>query len=130
MPKLNKTLAKKAREAEGLGALEAGTYLGILNKVTEKEGRESPYWEWEFSIVGTEEGEEIKGGRLWENTSLSERALWRLKDMFGSFGVELDTDTNELIGQYIWLVVGTEIQAEGAGAGKERNILLSTMQVE
>ena len=130
MPKLNKTLAKKARDSEGLGALEAGTYLGALNKVDEKDGKESPYWEWEFSIVGDSEGNEMKGGRLWENTSLSDRALFRVKSMFEAFGVEMDTDTNELIGQYVWLNIGTEIQAEGVGKGKERNILLSALQVE
>lgn len=130
MPKLNKTQAKKAREAEGLGALDEGTYLGMLNKVVEKQGQNAPYWEWEFSIVGNAEGEEMKGGRLWENTSLSDNALWRLKAMFEAFGVDMDTDTNELLGQYLWLNIGSEIQAEGKGAGQTRNILLSAFAVE
>lgn len=129
MPKLNKATAKKVDQAASEFPLhEAGLYLLALNKVTEKKGTEAPYWEWEFSIVGDENGEELeKAGRIWENTSLSEKAQWRLKAMFDAFGVPTDTDTDELLGAYIWANIGQEVQEQGARKGQMVNVFLSAV---
>jgi hypothetical protein len=131
MPKLNEEQQQAVEESESSTFLhEPGTYLAVLNKVEEKQGKKAPYWEWEFQVVGNEDGESIQGARIWENTSLSQAALWRLKEMFAAFGTTPDTDTDDLLGQYVWLMLGQEVQPVGQGAGKTRNTFLGALPVD
>src|SRR5688500_12286575 len=97
MPKLTKTHAKKAEGAAGdwndsgdREPLEPGWYLGRLLDVTQKDGKTAPYWAWKYETV---EGERW----LWDNTSLSEKAIGRLGKVFEAFGVPADTDTDEIV---------------------------------
>lgn len=110
MPKLSDQQAQATDEAEGgYELLDPGVYLGSLNQVTEKAGDKGPYWEWEFLLEETDEGVALDNpSKVWENTSLSERALFRLKDMFAAFEVPTDTDTEDLLGTYVWVSVGQE----------------------
>lgn len=129
MPKLTKKQAKAVDNSDSeFPLLDAGLYWLVLNKVVEKKGQQAPYWEWEFSIVTNEDGEDLQSaGRIWENTSLSEKAQWRLKSMFDAFGVPTDTDTEDLIGHGIWANIGQEIQQEGARKGQMVNTFLSAI---
>ena len=134
MPKLTKTQTKAVEEAEDreFVLLPAGEYMGALNDVTVKTGEKGPYWQWEFLLVEDADGEEIDQPypKLWENTSLSEGAAFRLKAMFEAFGVSADTDTDDLLNQYVVIQVGQEVQARGSNAGKLRNVFLSASPVE
>jgi hypothetical protein len=93
-------------------------YPAVLRDVSVQEGRTAPYWRWQYELGG-----DARGRTMFDNTSLSDRALWRLKGVFDAFGVPADTDTEELIGKPVQLVVDQETQQEGAGAGTIRNVV-------
>lgn len=122
MPKLNKKLAKQVEETEGGGfeLLPPGRYIGRLRDVAVKDGKEYPYWSWEFDNLRTMDGE-TKPGRQWANTSMSPKAAFKLKEAFDAFGVPADTDTDELIGEDVILVVGQRTIAEGDRKGEQAN---------
>lgn len=119
MPKLTKAKADQARTAakdwgDGFEPLKPGRYLCRLHEVTTAEGPKGPYWKWTFEEVNTKT-------RLYENTSLSADALGRLGKVFEAFGKPEDTDTDEMIGELVCLVVGTRTQAVGERAGQLQN---------
>jgi len=118
VPKLNQKVAKAVEKAEGgkFDPLEPGVYHVRLRDVTAKEGAKGIYWAWEFDVV-----EPDAKGRLWTNTSLSEAAHFKLKETFEAFGVETDTDTDELLGKVCRAQVTiTTIQA-GNRKGEQTN---------
>ena len=128
MPKLTKAHASKAtQEAEtwddsGFEPLDPGYYLCRLLGVEQKEGKTSgqPYWSWKY--------ESLQGERwLWDNTSLSEKAIGRLGKVFEAFGVPADTDTDEMTGMLVNIQVGVEAQATGKRAGQMQNVVLAVL---
>jgi hypothetical protein len=119
--KLPKKIAEAADAAESSSyeALPPGPYIcSLRGVVTDREGKAGPYWVWEFEVA---EGEENAGRRFWMNTSLSEKAVWKLKEVFDAFGYTTDSDTDELVGEKVKLIVSTEVQSQGANAGSLRN---------
>lgn len=148
MPKLSKTVAKRADAAEvaDYTAFAAGPYVLKLRKVSADRngeplvGRESgvPYWSWEFEVVSPEEalsGDgkrkiKTKGRRLWTNISLGEDSDWKLKEAFQAFGVPLDTDTDELIGNLVKATVTVSPQTQGANKGELQNQISKLMPHE
>lgn len=119
MPKLTSDTAKKVEEAEALDfeALPEDIYTAVLADVENKEGKNGPYWKWTFKI--TTDG--YDGRQQWTNTSLSEKALWKLQEMFEAFGVPADTNTDDLIGQGVKLMVVQELIGEGKRKGQMGN---------
>lgn len=97
--------------------LPPGIYEVKLREVTPQDGQKAPYWKWEFEIVE----DDYKGRRLWMNTSLSEAALWKFKEVFKAFGVSPDTDTDELIDEHIMAVVSQSIIQSGNRKGEMGN---------
>jgi hypothetical protein len=121
MAKLPKATAKAAAEAESgsFEALPAGPYIGKLTAVvTDKEGPSGPYWVWEFEVVSPDE---FANRKLWANTSLSDKAVWKLKEMFDAFGYTTDSDTDELIGEQVKLMVSQRVIASGTRSGEMGN---------
>lgn len=123
MPKLPKKRAKEveATESQSFDPLENGRYIGRLRDVTVKDGKEYPYWSWEFDNIRSLDGESTYPGRQWANTSLSPKADFKMKEAFEAFGVPADTDTDELIGDEVILVVGTRTIKEGDRKGEQTN---------
>jgi hypothetical protein len=121
MPKLNKKQAKEVGDAEGgFDLLDDGVYHARLRsvEVSENAGPSGAhYWKWEFEVVE----EPYINRRLWTNTSLSEAAAFKLKEMFDAFGEDTDTDTDELCGRIVRLVVSTRTIQEGARKGDNAN---------
>lgn len=122
MPKLNKTQAKKtaAAESSSFGPLDPGIYTGRLSSVEAKDGAKGTYWSWEFDEIETRDGDKVPG-RLWVNTSLSDSASWKLKEMFDAFGYSTDSDTDEMVGERIKLQVSQRVIESGARAGELGN---------
>lgn len=122
MPKLNPTLASATDEVEvqDFSAFPAGLYTAKLLEVEQKEGKTSkkPYWNWTFEV--TEEGP-AKGRRLWVMTSLSENALFKLKEVFLAFGYTTDSDTDEMIGDEVKLQVSEIVIEQGKRKGQTGN---------
>lgn len=118
--KLNKATQKKVAAQEDRGEFEAvpaGVYECKLREVTPKDGTKAPFWSWEFECVE----EEYKGRRFWLNTSLSEAALWKFKEVFKGFGVEPDTDTDDLVDEHVMLVISQGIIQAGSRKGEMGN---------
>ena len=124
MPQMNDETAEKVANAESTGGsrepVPAGRYEAKLLEVESRDGRKAPYWSWKFEIV---EPVEHAGHWVWENTSLSENAAWKLKQAFDAFGVPTTTHTDELIGKVIGVWIGTETQSQGQGIGTVRNTI-------
>jgi len=76
----------------GFEAVPEGTYTCVIEKVECRESKssENDYLNWEFKIL--DEGD-ASGQHLWMITSLSPRALFRLKDVFEALDV-LDDEMN------------------------------------
>lgn len=121
MPKLNPKQQKVVDAAESGGFLKpTGRYLGTLVKVEEKPGRVAPQWSWRFeSLVLEDQGP--TGGALFVNTSLSDKAAWKMKEVFEALGYSSDSDTDEMIGEKAVLIVIQEKQTEGQNAGQMVN---------
>lgn len=120
MAKLPKKVAERVNSAEtqDFSALPVGTYTGkLVNVDTSKSGDAGPYWSWEFDI--TDDG--FEGRKLWVNTSLSEKADWKMKEVFNAFGHDAESDTDELIGESITLVVSQTVIERGNRKGQMGN---------
>lgn len=119
MPKLSKDKAQAVNDAEGSNydALPADRYVAELADVSTGEGPAGPYWSWEFKVVDTGLG--FGGRKLWLTTSLSQD--WAVKRPFEAFGVEPDTDTDELIGECCVLMVSQREIQKGNRKGQIGN---------
>lgn len=120
MPKLNRDAAKRVAEAEknNFKPLDDGVYhVRLVDVDGSGEGPAGPYWTWEFDVV--EPG--VRKAKLWTITSLSEAADFKLKETFEAFGVDTDTDTDDLIGGIVRAVVSTRTIQKGARKGELAN---------
>lgn len=120
MAKLNKQMAKRTAEASsGFEPIPDGAYHVRLVEVdSSREGNAGPYWSWEFDVVEPGDGLNRK---LWNNTSLSEQALWKLQETFKAFGVPEDTDTDEILGRVCKAIVSTRTIQQGQRKGELTN---------
>lgn len=118
MPKLTKTVAANAAAAaetwNDRKLLEPGIYLAKLTKVEPKEGAAGAYWAWQYEEVDS-------GNFLFDNTSLSEKAIGRLGKVFEAFGVSSDTDTDLILGRVVAVKVVQRTQQAGERKGELRN---------
>jgi hypothetical protein len=121
MAKLNKTKATAASKADSASfepVPDAVYHVRLEDVDSSREGPKGPYWSWQFVIV--EDGE-AKGRKLWNNTSLSDAAMFKFKESFDAFGVETDTDTDDIIGQVCRAVVSTRTIQQGDRKGEQAN---------
>ncbi len=120
MAKLNKAMQKQVdSSSSGFDPMPDGIYHFRLRDVdATRSGPAGPYWSWDYECV--EEGH--VGRRQWNNTSLSEKAAWKMKEAFTAHGVPLDTDTDEIIGGIVRLTLSTRtIQPPSPRAGEQTN---------
>lgn len=138
MPKLPKNIQKSAEEAQvqDFSPLEAGTYLVKVREIdtAAKSAAQNPMWVWQFDVVdGPEELDESERrdhGRLWERTALTEAAAWKLKQIFTALGFTLDSDADEMVGEYVRVVVVQEEIQSGQRKGTMGNTIVSYLEVE
>jgi hypothetical protein len=124
MPQLNSERAAVVDKAEGgnFEPIDEGVYVLTLAKEVEaKDGDKGPYWNWTFKVADIPEQEAVKGRLLWQNTSLSETAAWRLKETFEAFGVPTTTHTDELIGKSVKAYVVQRVIDKGTKKGEKTN---------
>lgn len=142
MPKLDKKLQGTVDAAEAVSGdfepLAPGRYIGTLSAVTAKNSANgNPMWVWEFTDISNMDGEK-QPGRQWYNTMLpggkmpagSTKDKWetsqrlsagRLKAAFEAFGYSLDSDTDEMLGEKVVLVIGIDTINKGERAGQRTN---------
>lgn len=137
MPKLDQNIAKQvnaAQEWSGTGGrvlLEEGRYAGRLFKVEEKGAGPSGYgrWTWHLTKIHDAEGTEYPGRQFYD-TSLSPKALGKFRNAFEAFGYTPDSDTDEILGEWVGLYVTQEIQRQGKNAGNTVNVVASLFPFE
>ena len=129
MPKLNEKLrgeVEKSKAWSGGGGsplLEQGRYAGRLFKVDERMASGNARfdsWSWEFRHLHDENGDEQRG-RQWYNTSLSPNTRGQFKGIFDALGYSLDSDTDEMVGEWAVLYVSQEVAQQGKKAGQTVN---------
>ena len=128
MPRLNDQIAKSVNQQEGSTTYEAlpvGTYTVELKEVeTRVSANGNPGWNWTYRVVSDPRnpgGDEHNQRLLWDYTSLSDKALWRLKIVFDAFGVGADADTDDLLGKRVRLAVGRRVIPAGKRQGEVGN---------
>jgi len=120
-------------------ALPRGRYPVVIESVTvrESETSEYPYLNWELRV----DGGEFEGRHLFLMTSLSPKALWRLRGILEALGVfeetmefEVDDSTSELVSPDL---IGIEAEAtvsvekyEGQLRNRVENLYLRTKASE
>ena len=132
MPKLAAKQAKAVDEAEaasGSYLLPEGRYAAQLLEVNEKEGAEHPYWVWAFGNLHDSHGNLVPG-RMWNNTSLSPKSFPFLKATFEAFGYTTDSDTDEMVGEWVVLYLVQEPIGKGPKAGQLRNSVQSLQEFD
>jgi hypothetical protein len=121
-----------ANASSGFAPVPAGTYHLRLREVDpENEGPAGPYWKWEFEILddidyewevdGEMAPQNTKGSRLWNNTSLSKQAAFKMKETYDAFGAELDADTDDMCGAIVRAEVSQQTIQGGARKGQIGN---------
>lgn len=120
MAKMSKDRQEKTAEASSdFDPVEDGIYhLRLLNVDDSRSGGAGPYWSWEFEVV---EPGEFQGRKLWNNTSLSDSAAFKMKETYDAFGAEYDVDTDDLCGQIVKGAVSTRTIEKGQRAGQIGN---------
>lgn len=134
MPKLGNDLAEKVENAEdGFKPVPDGIYVAqLMEDVDVREGDKGTYWRWVFQVPTEHEGDELEysGRRFWLNTSLSEAAFFRLKEVFAAFGVPTNTDTDELVGRKVKLLIGSTIIQRGQRKGEPSNEIQKVLPLD
>lgn len=124
MPKLTKNVAANAAAAaddwDDRKLLENGIYLAKLVSVESKDGAAGTYWSWKYEAIDST-------NFLWDNTSLSEKAIGRMGKVFAAFGVSADTDTDLLLGRTVCLKVSKRTIQSGEKKGQESNQIDSVL---
>lgn len=149
MPKLAVKDRKKAQKAEAVSGdfepMPPGKYIGQLSQVEAKNSAAgNPMWVAEFEEIHDLEGDK-QPGRLWYNLNLPQDEMpdgyqgkgkksaedtWesyqamcagRIKAFFEAFGYELNSDTDEFIGERVVLQVGVRTIQNGPKAGQSTN---------
>jgi hypothetical protein len=93
-------------EVESFAAIAEGEYSIIVEEVEMRESQSSdfPYLNWKLKVT---EGES-EGRFLWMMTSLSPKALWRLKETLDNLEVPLD-DFNLVVDEDTNLVISPQL---------------------
>lgn len=91
---------------DGFKLVPEGEYICKVTKVEVKQGSKAKYFNWELTVgLG-----EYKGSKLFEITSLSVDALWRLRGFLQSCGIEVprskfNVDTDLVVGKIVGVTV-------------------------
>lgn len=149
MPKLAAKTRKKVEKSEaikgGFEVLKPGKYIAELSGVEAKESSAgNPMWVAEFSEIHDLDGDRLPG-RQWYNMNLpvdkmpedytgkgkgSPEENWaryqamcegRLKGFFEAFGYEVDSDTDEMIGERCVIIIGVRTISNGPRTGEQTN---------
>jgi hypothetical protein len=125
MPQLNEAKASQVHDTENKGGtLDPGVYPVTLLEVEARPGRVAPQWSWKFEVS---KGHARAGRTLYTNTSLSDDALWKLRETFDAFGVDSTVNTDTLIGRQVRALVTKQIQTEGKRQGQFVNQIQELM---
>lgn len=82
----------KLADIEGRVLVAEGDYQAKVTGLSQEEGERGDYLAWKFGIIGGKHD----GATVYYNTSLVPQALWNLKSLLETLGVEIPDDEFEL----------------------------------
>lgn len=90
-------------------AVPDGVYAVVVHEISEEEGDKGPYLKWVFKITDGPASSAL----LYDNLSLSPKALWKLKGLLETLGVEvpdssMELDLEEYIGMEMTVTIANE----------------------
>ena len=153
MPKLDKKYAKAVAAAEvstgDFPLLDPGYYYAQLNEVEVLDGNYAPRWNASFYNLHKKETLEPATGRQWYNINVPAEGpapanypngdkKWaafqsmskgQLHGFFDAFGYSTDSDTDEMIGEWVVLKVGIETIKNGDRKGEKTNRVKALTEV-
>lgn len=132
MPKLTKSMQQKVAKAETMSfdPVPNGIYrVRLMDVSTDGKGPAGPYWTWTFKVDEPEGSDlhQFNGRKLWHNTSLSDDALFKMKEVFEAMGYTLDSDTDEMMGHHCRALLTTSVIEKGNRKGEKRNEIVRLM---
>lgn len=153
MPKLSKSVAKKVANTEistgDFPLLDNGWYFARLAKVDVREGQFAPRWTAEFEKLHKEDGTPASGRQWYDLNVPTEdeapsnydkgQSKWDqfvsishsfLHGFFEAFGYTTDSDTDELVGEWVKIKVGTRTIQRGDRKGEKANEIKALAPVE
>jgi hypothetical protein len=125
MPVLDQATQAAAEEANAWGhepigvLLEEGWYeleLGEVSVIGGDNGR----WDWVFQVVADTEGN-LRSGRQWWTTTTTPDSIGKLKATYEAFDADLDTNTDELLGEHVHGYVVQQVARQGKRKGEVVN---------
>jgi flagellar biosynthesis GTPase FlhF len=94
-----------------------GQYHAKVAEITVEEGSQANYLKWVFEIISDDK---TNGRKLFYNTSLAPQALWNLRNLLETLGVDTpDSATTLDLDEYVGLELMVRVESE-VYEGKER----------
>ena len=94
-PKKSKGLRVNFTGVETRVLLPEGLYHSVVDNVEVEEGNAAPYLKWTFKTK--DEDSKLDGKPLYYNTSLAPQALWNLRNLLETLGVETPDSEVDLV---------------------------------
>jgi hypothetical protein len=135
MAKLSAAMRKKvdATETMSFEPVPNGIYrLRLVEVTTDGKGPAGPYWTWIFKVDEPEDSDlhQFNGRKLWHNTSLSDDALFKMKEVYAAMGYTLDSDTDEMCGDHCRGLLTQATIEKGNRKGEKRNEIVRLMDAD
>lgn len=144
MPKMDKDAQKQTADAPDSGFPvwpEMAVHARLKDvKVSDQPGGSGyHYWTWEYEVVEdrevtaqvpvTKDGKtemqpqerSVQGQKFWNNTSLSPQAAFSMKATYDAHNAEYDSDTDDLLGDVVKLIIGVRTIQSGDRKGELAN---------
>lgn len=121
--------AQKAEPSAGFAPVPAGIYRLKCTKATLSKPNtrgDGTNAEWELNI----DQEGVRKARLWMTVSHSPEAAGLMHMVFHAFGLTLDSDSDEFIGEHCLGDIIVEQQTVGRNAGRDQNKITSLMPLD
>lgn len=118
--------ASKAEPSTGFTPVKAGIYRLKCTKMTAskpKTNGDGNNAEWELQI----DQEGVRKAKVWFTVSHSPEAAGLMHMAYNAFGLTLDSDSEEFIGEHCMGDLSVEEQAVGKNAGRMQNRIVALM---
>lgn len=97
-------------ESGGRSVPEGNYQLEVVSCEEKESSEGNPYLAWKYKVS---EGA-YKGATIYDNTSLTAKALWRLKNLLEAMGVEVPSgkmglDLKSYVGNKVWVKIVNEV---------------------
>jgi hypothetical protein len=130
LPENVQQAASQAEPSTGFGLIPDGIYVLKCNKcVLVKPSKGDPNLnvaEWELQV----DQDGVRKAKFWHTVSHSPDAAGLMHGAFDAFGLTLDSEDHEFVGERCLGDIGHEVQQVGKNTGKERNIINALLPLD